>query len=222
MERILIADSDTECRAKILKGMNEFGWSAEQACDGVVALKKFRRAEFDLVILEYDMPELSGIPVCRQIRKISAAPILFLSSKSQQHYKMECFDAGADDFITKPFAVPELLARMSVFLKWAGGKERRSLLKGGGITLNTESREVRTDDQPVQLSPREYGLLLYLMQNKNIVLSRAQILDEAWGDEYEGTDRTVDTHVRSVRERLGKPYSNAICTVWGVGYKFTE
>lgn len=222
MEKILIADSDADCRAKILKGILECGWRAEEACDGIDALKKFRRAEFDLVILEYEMPELSGIPVCRQIRKISAAPILFLSSKSQQHYKMECFDAGGDDFITKPFSLQEIIARIGVFLKWARGRESRTILMGGGITLNTESREVRTDDRLVQLSPREYGLLLYLMQNKNIVLSRSQILDEAWGDEYEGTDRTVDTHVRSLRERLSKPYSKAICTVWGVGYKFME
>jgi len=219
--RLLIVDASSTVRGEIKQVAASQGYSYDEAADGIAALKLFRRNDYNLVIMDTDLPELDGRNVCRQIRKASDIPILFISSRTSEQEKLCAFDIGADDFIVKPFYPREVLARIKVFLYRTGGntKSMPSKITFNGLFINTISREVSVDDRPVSLTPKEYDLLCFLSQNPNKAYSREALLNEVWGYCFTGSDRTIDTHIRSLRENI-RPYDSYIVTVWGFGYKF--
>lgn len=219
--RLLIADQDSAVRSAIKKMATAQGYLFDEAADGIAALKLFRRHDYNIIILDTDLPELDGRNVCRQIRKVSDAPILIVSAKCGEQDKLNAFELGVDDYIAKPFSAPELLARIKVFLYRSGGLNRVTPAKitFSGLFIDTISRAVYIDDGAVQLTPKEYDLLFFLSQNPNKAFSRETLLNEVWGYDFTGSDRTVDTHIKTLRENI-KPYDTFIVTVWGFGYKF--
>ncbi len=219
--RLLIVDSNSSSRGEIRQAAVSQGYSTDEAADGIAALKLFRRNDYDAVIMDTDLPELDGRNVCRQIRKVSDVPILFVSERKSEQEKLCAFEIGADDFIVKPFFAREVLARVKVFLYRTGtqAKTTPSKISFNGLLIDTVSREVKVDDRTVSLTPKEYDLLFFLSQNPNKAYSREALLNEIWGYCFTGSDRTIDTHIRSLRDNI-KPYDTYIITVWGFGYKF--
>lgn len=219
--RLLIVDGESTVRSNIKNHIIAEGFSADEAADGIAALKLFRRNEYNIIILDTVLEELDGRNVCRQIRKVSDVPIIIISSRSEEEDKLTCFELGVDDYIAKPFSYLELMARVRVFLRRSSGRE---CIPSRKITFNelhidTISRTVYIGDTITQLTPKEYELLVFLSQNPNKAFSRDVLLNEVWGHDFFGSDRTVDTHIKTLRERI-KPYQHYIATVWGYGYKF--
>ena len=219
MTNLLIADADAETRLKIMSYTDANEFLIDEAGDGISAIKLFRRKEYDLIALDVFLPELDGLNVCRQLRKISPVPIVFLTAKSREFDRLAGFEASADDYIIKPFYVSELFARIHAILNRCRETQKRTLLAADGLSVNLNSHTVWVDDIQIFLTPKEYDLLVFLLQNPHRALSRDAILSNVWGDEFSGTDRTVDTHIRTLRDSIG-PYGNHILTVWGIGYKF--
>ena len=219
--RLLIVDPSSAIRAEIRQLAVSQGYSFDEAADGIAALKLFRRNDYNLIIMDTDLPELDGGNVCRQMRKVSDVPILFLSTRTAEQDRLCAFEIGADDFINKPFYPRELLARIKVFLYRTRSQTKcvADKIAFNGLFINTVSREVTVDDRPVSLTPKEYDLLFFLSQNPNKAYSRESLLNEVWGYCFTGSDRTIDTHIRSLRDNI-RPYDGYIVTVWGFGYKF--
>lgn len=219
--RLLIVDPNSSVRGEIKRCASAAGYAFDEAADGIAALKFFRRNDYNIIIIEADLPELDGRNVCRQIRKSSDVPILLMSEKSGEQEKLCAFELGVDDYIVKPFYPKELLARVKVFLYRSGSqvKSAPEKITFNGLFINTISREVMVDDRPVQLTPKEYDLLFFLSQNPNKAYSREALLNEVWGYCFTGSDRTIDTHIRTLRDNI-RPYDTYIVTVWGFGYKF--
>ncbi len=219
--RLLVAVRDYRERNRLKQLAQTHGYSCETAADGVMAVKLFRRCDYDLIVMDTDLPMLDGWNVCRQIRKLSDVPIIIVSVQADECDKLLAFELGADDYLCKPYSLSELAARIKVFLYRTRGIERPSSgkLAVGGLLVDTASRTVYVDESPVKLTPKEYELLYFLSHNPNKAFSRETLLNEVWGYEFIGTDRTVDTHIRSLRETI-KPYDPYIVTVWGFGYKF--
>lgn len=219
--RLLIVNSDNSVRRIIREHAVSEGYLTDEATDGICALKLFRRNEYHLVVMDTALPELDGINVCRQIRKVSDIPVIFLSEHSDEEEKLLCFDSGADDFLVKPFSPLVLMARVKVFLHRSANllniPSRKIVF--AGIHIDTFSRSVYVDEKIVQLTNKDYELLVFLSQNPNKAFSRDSLLDRVWGADFAGSDRTVDTHVKTLRECI-KPYDGYIATVWGYGYKF--
>lgn len=197
MTNLLIADADAETRLKIMSYADANEFLIDEAGDGISAIKLFRRKEYDLIALDVFLPELDGLNVCRQLRKISPVPIVFLTAKSREFDRLAGFEAGADDYIIKPFYVSELFARIHAILNRCRETQKRTLLAADGLSVNLNSHTVWVDDIQIFLTPKEYDLLVFLLQNPNRALSRDAILSNVWGDEFSGTDRTVDTHIRT-------------------------
>jgi two-component system response regulator ResD len=219
--RMLIVDKDDSTRNQIKKLAEDLGYAFDAAGDGITAVKLFRRFDYQIIIMDTDLPMLDGWNVCRQIRKISDVPIIFVSSLTDEGDKLLAFELGADDFLCKPFSAPELTARIRVFVYRTQGTRQSapSKIAFEGLVIDTISRDVFVDDRPVKLTPKEFDLLYYLSQNPNKAFSRDALLNEVWGYEFIGSDRTVDTHIRSLRDSI-KPYDSYLVTVWGFGYKF--
>ena len=219
--RLLIVDRDGAVRNVIKQLAVAQGYAFDEAADGIAALKLFRRHDYDIVIIDPDLPELDGRNVCRQIRKVSDVLILIVSARCGEQDKLGAFELGADDYIVKPFFPQELLSRIKVFLYRSGSVNRSAPKKitFNGLFIDTVSRAVHVDDCVVQLTPKEYDLLFFLSQNPNQAFSRETLLNEVWGYDFTGSDRTVDTHIRTLRENI-RPYDTFIVTVWGFGYKF--
>ena len=219
--RMLIVDKDESARHQIKKLAEELGYAYDAAEDGISAVKLFRRFDYQIIILDTDLPMLDGWNVCRQVRKTSDVPIIFVSSQTEQSDKLLAFELGADDFLCKPFSAPELTARVRVFVYRTQGTRPSAPVKVAfdGLIIDTVSRAVFVDERTIKLTPKEYELLYFLSQNPNKAFSRDTLLNEVWGYEFIGSDRTVDTHIRSLRENI-KPYDPYIVTVWGFGYKF--
>ncbi len=219
MIHVLIVDDDRKTRIKVREALEKKQLQLDEAEDGIAALKLLRHKEYDLVISDIVLLELDGYTVCRQLRKSSDIPFIFLSSKTGESDKLKAFAVGADDYVTKPFYASELAARTQVLLQRCNKMTKRSFLSAGEITVNLDAREVVIDNVQVPLSPREYILLVFFMTNPNQAHSRETLLNEVWGQDFQGADRTVDSHVKSLRNRI-RPYQHYIYTVWGVGYRF--
>lgn len=219
--RLLIVDGDSAVRGTIKEHASSEGYSSDEAADGIAALKLFRRNEYNLIVLDAVLPELDGHNVLRQIRKVSDVPVILVSEHGELKDRLSGFETGADDFLQKPFYPLELMARIRVFLRRSGGVQlsppRR--FSFNGLFIDTASRSVYIDERAVQLTPKEYDLLYFLSKNPNRAFSREDLLNEVWGFDFFGTDRTVDTHIKTLRESL-RPYQQYIVTVWGFGYKF--
>jgi DNA-binding response OmpR family regulator len=217
--RILVAESDAALRKAIRERAAADGILADEACDGIGAIKLFRRNEYNLIVLDTSLPELDGINVCRQVRKVSDVPVIFTGESCSEGERLACFENGGDDYMQKPLSMPLLMARIRVILYRSGKstvKQKRLAFRG--VQIDTFSRIVYIDEKSVTLTNRDFELLLFLSQNPNVAFSRGELLDRVWGDDYSGSDRTVDTHIKTLRERI-KPYGSCIATVWGYGYK---
>jgi DNA-binding response OmpR family regulator len=219
--RLLIADKDASARNQIKKLAENAGYAFDAVTDGITAIKYFRRYTYHLVIMDTDLPMLDGWNVCRQIRKVSDVPIIVVSALNGESDKLLAFDSGADDYLCKPFSAQELLARIRVLIYRSSGIKSVPYTKitYSGLFIDTISRCVYIDDKMVRLTPKEYDLLYFLSQNPNKAFTREALLNEVWGYEFDGTDRTVDTHIKMLRGSI-RPYDPYIVTVWGFGYKF--
>lgn len=221
--RILVADGEEQIRNKLRSLLSAEGYSVDLVSDGISVIKHFRRYEYELVIMDMNLPELDGKSVSRQLKKMADVPFVFMSDDSAEESVLRGYALGAEDYIIKPFSGRELLARIRVILRRRVGQEKLSLrnLVFGPLHIDTVSHEVYINEQKVMLTPKEYELLVLLAKNPDQAYSREMLLNEIWGHDYFGTDRTVDTHIKTLREAL-KPYHYYISTVRGFGYKFSE
>ena len=181
-----------------------------------------RQQDFDLIIMDVMMPDLDGFSACREIRKTSAVPILMLSARGEEYDKLHGFELGIDDYVVKPFSPKELMMRVGAILKRSGAKsESREVVDIGDLRVDFTARRVTLEGKPLDLSPKEYDLLFYLVRNRGIALTREKLLSEIWGYDFFGDDRTLDTHIKLLRRQLG-PYADRITTLRGVGYRFEQ
>ncbi len=218
---ILIGGGDSKTKARIKTHAIYEGFTVDEAPDGISFLKMYRRKEYDILIIDTDLSELDTWSVCRQIRKNSETPIVIISDQNDEEEMLSYYGIGVDDFLTKPFSGKLVMARINIILRSSTGRKnyepRRIIYEG--LCIDTVSRAVYADGANVTLTPKEYNLLLYFAQNPYKAMSREMILQNVWGEDFFGTDRTVDTHVKMLREHI-KPYGRLIDTVWGVGYIF--
>jgi two-component system, OmpR family, response regulator ResD len=218
MSKLLIVDDDIHLRKLVLTYAELDGYQCEEAEDGKEAIEKINHTQFDIVILDVMMPGLDGFETLGEIRKESQVPVIMLTSRSEEYDKLLGFNLGADDYLLKPFSPKELMARIGAILKRCGNKSSDKLTFGE-LCISPGYRAVTVGEKEFNLPPKEFDLLLYLAQNERLVLSREQLLNKVWGYNYNGDTRTVDTHIKSLREHLGD-YRKVIQTTWGVGYKF--
>ena len=221
MYKLLVVDDEPKIR-EVIREYAEFnGYEVTEAEDGMSAVGLCKLNKYDLVILDIMMPKLDGFTACKEIKKISDVPIIMLSARGEEYDKLFGFELGIDDYIVKPFSPKELMARVNVVLERRNSvsKDNSSVLTFDGLEINIAARTVSVDGKRVELTPKEYDLLFYLIRNKNIALSRDKLLSDIWGYDFFGDDRTIDTHIKNLRNNLG-PYRDFIVTLRGVGYKF--
>ncbi|MCD8121010.1 MAG: response regulator transcription factor [Clostridiales bacterium] len=220
MPRILITDDDLHLRKLVRTYADLEGYQCEEAEDGSAALAALQNQDFDLVILDVMMPGTNGFETLAQIRKTSQIPVIMLTARTEEYDRLLGFNLGVDDYVPKPFSPKELMARVAAVLRRTKSSLRQTgVLQFGSLTIEPDSRAVTIDGRRLSLTPKEFDLLLKLAQNERIVMSREKLLETVWGYTYYGDVRTVDTHIKSLREHLGS-YRRLIQTVWGVGYKF--
>lgn len=220
---LIVEDETTIVRILELEFAHE-GYSFDSAVDGADALAKFEENSYSLILLDLMLPEISGLEVCRNIRKVSDVPIIMLTARRDLTDKVAGLDLGADDYITKPFDMEELLARVRAGLRRSRGKEEEmSILSVADLSINTMTREVMKDDTLIDLTKTEFSLLVYLLSNKGIVLTREQIIEHIWGYDIIENTNILDVYIRYLRQKIDYPQqSNLIHTVRGVGYTITE
>ena len=221
MYKLLVVDDEPKIR-EVIREYAEFnGYEVTEAEDGMSAVGLCKLNKYDLVILDIMMPKLDGFTACKEIKKISDVPIIMLSARGEEYDKLFGFELGIGDYIVKPFSPKELMARVNVVLERRNSvsKDNSSVLTFDGLEINIAARTVSVDGKRVELTPKEYDLLFYLIKNKNIALSRDKLLSDIWGYDFFGDDRTIDTHIKNLRNNLG-PYRDFIVTLRGVGYKF--
>lgn len=226
--KILVVDDEKLLVKGITFNLQNEGYEVETAYDGATAVELARRGDFDLIILDWMMPEKSGSEACMEIRTFSDVPIIMLTAKSEDSDKIMGFACGADDYVTKPFNILELKARIRALLRRASGSRRQqkesSLLECRGFTLDMSQRVALREGRVVDLTAKEYELLEVLMKNPRHVFSREKLMDRVWGYTYAGDYRTVDVHIRRLREKLEPDPAQPkyILTKWGVGYYFQD
>ncbi len=220
---ILVVDDEARIRDLICRYLDFEGYRSMEAENGKAALELFLRESFDLVIMDIMMPEMDGLEAMRQIRKTSDVPILLLTAKGEEYDKVMGFDFGADDYVVKPFSPRELMARIRVMLRRMTPREtvKSDLYRYKTLTVNFSAYEVRIGEEKVVLTPKEFELLSYFIKNKGVVLNRETLLHRIWGYQFAADTRTVDTHIKMLRNNL-KGYRDLIKTVWGVGYRYDE
>ena len=219
MIRLLIVDDEPDIREIIRRYAELEGYEITEASDGFEALALCRERDFDAAVMDVMMPGMDGFTACREIRKMKDIPMLMLSAKGTEGDKLYGFEMGVDDYVVKPFSPREVMARLKVIIaRHVQEKPAEQALVIGGLRIDKAGRTVRVDGAPVELTTKEYDLLLYLAENRNIVLSREKILNAVWGYEYLGEDRTVDWQIKLLRGKLGH-CRDMIKTLRGVGYK---
>ncbi|MCI8611081.1 MAG: response regulator transcription factor [Clostridiales bacterium] len=226
MYKLLIVDDEEMIRRLIAKYAVFEGHTVAEAADGMQAVQMCKEEKFDLMICDIMMPELDGFSACREIRKFSDIPIIMLSARGEEYDKINGFGLGIDDYVVKPFSPKELMLRVDAVLHryHTAGAARKEASSGQifqleGLRIDLAARIVYVDEARVELSPKEYDLLFYMIENKNIALSREKLITQVWGYDYYGDDRTLDTHIKLLRKSLG-PYAKFIVTLRGVGYRF--
>ncbi|MCD8325403.1 MAG: response regulator transcription factor [Lachnospiraceae bacterium] len=218
--KILVVDDEMRMRKLVRNFLVKSDYRVVEAADGQEALDVFfAEGDIALVILDVMMPKMDGYQVVKEIRSFSQVPILMLTAKGEERDELNSFETGADEFISKPFSPRVLVARVEALLRRAGVLDKKEILEAGGIVINKGTHTVTNDDEPVELSYKEFELLSYFMENQGIALSREKILNNVWNFDYFGDARTVDTHVKKVRSKL-KDKGEYIKTIWGMGYKF--
>ena len=219
MYKILIVDDEERIRDIIKEYLDFEGYTYDEASDGMEAIEKIKSNEYSVVVLDIMMPKVDGFTVVREVRKFSQVPVIMLSARGEEYDKLFGFEMGVDDYITKPFSPKELVARIKAVLKRSGATEKKEgVLKLPGIEIDETGRKVLVDGKEITLTPKEFDILVYMVKNKGIVLSREKILSTIWGYEFFGDDRTVDTHIKMLRNSI-EPYRNYIKTIWSIGYK---
>ncbi|TYP56757.1 response regulator transcription factor [Thermosediminibacter litoriperuensis] len=219
--KILIVDDEKKIVELVRLYLEKEGFKVDEAHDGRQALDMITKGEYNLIILDLMLPVIDGWTVCKEIRKKSDIPIIMLTARGEEFDKVLGFELGADDYVVKPFSPRELVARVRALMRRFGPKDPEQTLEFPGLVIGPESRTVRVDGKEVALTPKEFDLLYFLAKNKEKVFTREKLLEEVWGYDFFGSLRTVDTHIKQIREKLGRSRAASyITTVWGVGYKF--
>lgn len=221
MSKLLIVDDEEKIR-EVIKEYAEFsGYQADEAGDGMSAIGMVKLNDYDLIIMDIMMPKLDGFSAVKEIQKIKNIPVIMLSARGEEYDKLFGFELGIDDYVVKPFSPKELMARVHAVLTRIETSDKTSsnIQTFEGLEINIAARTITVDGKRVDLTPKEYDLLFYMIQNKNMALSRDKLLSDIWGYDFFGDDRTIDTHVKNLRNSLG-PYRKFIVTLRGVGYKF--
>ena len=224
MYHLLVVDDEAKIRMLIRKYAEFEGHQVTEAENGMEAVELCRKDphRFDLIIMDVMMPELDGFSAVAEIRKTCNTPVLMLSARGEEYDRIHGFELGVDDYVVKPFSPKELMMRVTAIMNRVrpqGEEPRRNTVSFEGLTIDFDARIVTVDGQRAELSPKEYDLLVYLVQNKNIALTREMLITNVWGYDFYGDDRTLDTHIKLLRRSLG-PYSKFIVTLRGVGYRF--
>lgn len=219
MFRILVVDDEKKIR-EVIKTYAEFeGHEVVEAVDGIDAIEKVKENDFDVIVMDIMMPRLDGFSSYKEIKKIKDIPVLMLSARGEEYDKLFGFEIGIDDYVTKPFSPKELMARLNVIVNRNNKNTNNDNLIFQGLKIDLGGRVVFVDGEKIDLTPKEYDLLVFLVKNENIALSRETLLNKVWGYDFFGDDRTVDTHIKMLRNSI-KDYRKFIVTVRGVGYKF--
>ena len=219
--KILVVDDEMNIRNVVREYAEHEGFKVDEAGDGMEAVSMAKAQDYDLIVMDVMMPRLDGFYACKEIRKTKDTPIIILSARDDEYDQQHGFDLGIDDYVTKPFSPPLLMARVKAVVA------RRNSSRGNvsdpmvfeGLEINMSGREVYVDGKRANMTPKEYDLLFYLVKNRNIALTRDKLLEEVWGYDFFGDDRTVDTHIKMLRNSLGE-YRKFIVTLRGMGYKF--
>ncbi len=227
MYHILVVDDEARIRSIIKKYAEFEGYEVTEAADGMEAVHLCRTQKFDIVIMDIMMPELDGFSACREIRKISSIPIIMLSARGEEYDRINGFELGIDDYVTKPFSPKELMLRIEAVMKrvrksYTENEKKENVvisLDGGGLRADVTARLVFIDGERIDMSPKEYDLFFYMLENKNVALSREKLISDVWGYDFFGDVRTLDTHIKLLRKSLGR-YASLIVTLRGVGYRF--
>lgn len=223
MYSILVVDDEEKIRTVIKKYAEFEGYSITEASNGIEAIEICRNKNFDLIILDIMMPELDGFTVCKKIREIRNIPIIMLSARGEEYDKIHGFELGIDDYVVKPFSPKELMMRVKVVISrnqsGAGNKDSHDVFEAEGLKIDFTSRIVMVNGEKVDMTPKEYDLLFYMVVNRGIALSREKLINDVWGYDYYGDDRTLDTHIKLLRSSLGE-YRKFLVTLRGVGYRF--
>ena len=224
MYHMLVVDDEEKIRTLIRKYAEFEGHQVTEAENGMQAVEICRRTPslFDIIIMDVMMPELDGFSAVAEIRKTCASPVLMLSARGEEYDKIHGFELGVDDYVVKPFSPKELMMRVTAIMNRVHPQNavpKRNLANFEGLSIDFDARIVTVDGERAELSPKEYELLLYMVQNKNIALTREMLITNVWGYDFYGDDRTLDTHIKLLRRSLG-PYSKFIVTLRGVGYRF--
>ncbi len=225
MAKLLIVDDEMHIRDLVQKYATFENYESETAENGLEAIGKVKHNEYDLVIMDIMMPELDGFSAVKEIRKISQVPVIMLSARSEEYDKLYGFDLGIDDYVTKPFSPKELMRRVNAVLTRATHKNNQEsattneVWQYKNLKIDYSAHIVTINNEKIDLTPKEYELLVYLIKNQNIAVRREQLLEKVWGYDYYGDDRTLDTHMKSLRKKIGE-YANCIITIRRVGYRF--
>ena len=218
--KILVVDDESRMRKLVKDFLSKSGYEVLEAGDGEEAVDIFfKDKEIALIILDVMMPKMDGWQVCREIRQYSKVPIIMLTAKSDERDELLGFELGVDEYISKPFSPKILVARVEAILRRTGQTDTESVLEAGGIRINKTAHQATLDGEPLELSYKEFELLTYFLENQGIALSREKILNNVWNYDYFGDARTIDTHVKKLRSKMGEK-GEYIKTIWGMGYKF--
>ena len=227
MYKILIVDDEARIRSIIKKYAEFEGHTVAEAADGMSAVSLCREHDFDIVIMDIMMPELDGFSACREIRKFSQVPIIMLSARADEYDKINGFSIGVDDYVVKPFSPKELMMRVEAVMKRTLRQnkvaEEHNIIEldGGALRADLTARIVYIDGERIEMSPKEYELFFYMLNNRNIALSREKLICDVWGYDFYGDARTLDTHIKLLRKSLGR-YAEYIVTLRGIGYRFED
>ena len=218
--KILVVDDESRMRKLVKDFLDREGFEVLEAGDGMEAMEIFyEEKEIALIILDVMMPKMDGWQVCREVRQSSKVPIIMLTARSEERDELQGFDLGIDEYISKPFSPKILVARVEAVLRRTHGIDASSVMDAGGIEIDKSAHRVKIDGKEIDLSFKEFELLTYFVENQGIALSREKILNNVWNYDYFGDARTIDTHVKKLRNKLGDK-GNYIKTIWGMGYKF--
>lgn len=222
MHKILIVDDEDAIRIGLREYAEFVGYEVTEAKDGLEAVNLCKERDFDLIVMDVMMPKVDGFAACKEIKRDKDIPVLLLTARSEEYDKLFGFELGIDDYVTKPFSVKEVIARIEAIISRSQGVSRENdVYRTDGLEVDFTARSVSVDGEKKELTPKEYDLLFYLVKNRKIALSREQLLTSVWGYDFYGDDRTVDTHIKTLRMQLGA-YKDRIVTLRGVGYRFED
>lgn len=219
MTKILIVDDEAKIREVIKEYIEFSGYESDEAEDGKEAVEKCRDNNYDLIIMDIMMPKVDGITAIKEIKKFSDTPILVLSARTEEYDRLFGFEVGADDYVAKPFSPSEVVARIKAILSRINKQDKRDRFTYENLVIDFTGRTVSVNGERKSLTPKEYDLLFYLCKRSGIAITRTELLENIWGDNFCGDERTVDTHIKMLRNNLGE-YRNLFSTVRGIGYRF--